>query len=50
MRHLSKKGMKILHSRGKLLGLKALDLEFCEDCVYEKQRKVSFTKGAKAIK
>lgn len=50
MKHLSEKGMKIFHSRGKLPGLKALDLEFCEDYVYGKQNKVSFTKGARAIK
>ena len=34
--HMSEKGMKILHSKGKLEGLKSLDLEFCEDCVFGK--------------
>ena len=42
--HMSEKGMKILHSKGKLEGLKSLDLEFCEDCVFGKQKKVTFSK------
>lgn len=36
MGHMSEKEMKILHSRGKFPGLKALDLKFCEDYVYGK--------------
>ena len=35
--------MKANLSKGKLLGLKSTDLNFCEDCVYRKQRKVSFS-------
>ncbi|XXG79495.1 hypothetical protein AAC387_Pa09g0546 [Persea americana] len=31
-------------ARGKLEGLKSLDLEFCEDCVFGKQKKVTFSK------
>jgi len=31
--HMSEKGMQILHSRILLLGLKHVDLEFCENCV-----------------
>ena len=34
--NMSKKGMKILHSRNVLSCLKHVDLEFCENCVYEK--------------
>lgn len=34
--HKSEKGMKILLSKGKLQGLKLLDLEFCQDYVFEK--------------
>jgi len=32
------------------LGLKSIDLDFCEDCVYEKQRRVSFSKARKTPK
>lgn len=48
--HMSEKGMKILHSKSKLEGLKSLDLEFCEDCVFGKQKKVTFSKVGKPPK
>ena len=34
--HMSKKGMKAMVSKGKLPELNPIDLDFCEDCVYEK--------------
>ena len=34
--HMSEKGMKILHFKNLLPGLKNIDLEFCENCVYGK--------------
>ena len=34
--HMSEKGMKILHTKNLLPGLKNIDLEFCENCVYGK--------------
>ena len=34
--HMSEKGMKILHSRNLLPGLKNIDLDFCENCIYGK--------------
>ena len=34
--HISEKGMQILHSKNLLLGLKNIDLDFCENCVYGK--------------
>ena len=34
--HMSEKGIKILHSKNLLPGLKNIDLEFCENCVYGK--------------
>ena len=40
--HMSEKGMKILHSKNLLLGLKNIDLELCENCVYGKQKRVRF--------
>ncbi|XXG64806.1 hypothetical protein AAC387_Pa05g2660 [Persea americana] len=47
---MSEKGMKILHFKGKLEGLKSLDLEFYEDCVFGKQKKVTFSKGGRPPK
>jgi len=34
--HISEKGMKIIHSRNLLPGLKNVDLDFCENCSYGK--------------
>ena len=42
--------MKAMLSKGKLLGLKSIDLDFCEDCVYGKQKKVNFSKVKKSLK
>jgi len=39
---MSEKGMQILHSRNLMLGLKLVDLKFCENCVYGKQKRVKF--------
>ncbi|XP_022152845.1 uncharacterized protein LOC111020469 [Momordica charantia] len=46
--HMSEKGMKILHSAGKLQGLKAVDHKLCEGCVFGKQKRVSFSKTGAA--
>ena len=40
--HMSEKRMKVMLSKDKEPGLKSVDLDFCEDCVYEKQKRVSF--------
>ena len=48
--HMSEKGMKILHSNGSLPNLKEVDLGFCENCVYGKQRRVNFLKVGKEKK
>jgi hypothetical protein len=37
--HMSEKGMQILHKRNLLPDLKQIDLDFCEHCVYGKQKK-----------
>ena len=37
-------------SKDKLSGLKSIDLDFCEDCVYGKQERVSFSKVRKTPK
>lgn len=34
--HMSKKGMQILKTKGKLSDLKDLDLNFCEHCIFGK--------------
>ena len=40
--HLSEKNLSILHRRELLPGLKKVNLEFCEECIYGKQKAVSF--------
>ena len=40
--HMIEKGMQIVAAYDKLPGLKSVDLDLCEDCVFGKQRKVSF--------
>ena len=47
--HMSEKGMQILHSRN-LLGLKHVDLKFCQNCVYGKQKRVRFLRIGKEKK
>jgi hypothetical protein len=34
--NMSVKGMKVLHSNNFLLGLKCVNMDLCEICVYEK--------------
>ena len=34
--HMSAKGMKVLHSNNVLPGLKCVNMDFCESCVYGK--------------
>ena len=37
--HMSKKGMKMLHSNRKLQGLKEVDHNLCEWCIFGQQKK-----------
>ena len=48
--HMNEKGMNIMLSKDELSGLKSIDLDFCEDCIYEKQRRVNFSKVRKTLK
>jgi len=48
--HMSEKGMQILHSRYLLPGLNHVDLKFCENCVYGKQKRVRFLRVGKEKK
>ena len=48
--NMSEKGMKVLHSKKVLPSLKCVNMDFCENCVYEKQKRVSFVKTGKEKK
>jgi hypothetical protein len=48
--HMSEKGMQILHKRNFLPDLKQIDLDFCEHCVYGKQKRVRFLRVGKEKK
>jgi hypothetical protein len=47
---MSEKGMHILHKRNLLPDLKQIDLDFCEHCVYGKQKRVIFLRFGKEKK
>ena len=40
--HMSEKGMKIMHSKGKLPCLQSMEIDMCEDCRLGKQKRVGF--------
>ncbi|KAK3009692.1 hypothetical protein RJ639_014544 [Escallonia herrerae] len=48
--HLNESGMKILHSKNALPGMKNIQLDFCEGCVYGKHKRVSFRRDGKEKK
>ncbi|MBE2321325.1 DDE-type integrase/transposase/recombinase, partial [Solirubrobacter sp. CPCC 204708] len=48
--HMSEKGMKVLLSKGKLPGLKSVEFDLCESCIFGKQKKVSFLKSGRVPK
>ena len=48
--HMSEKGMKIFHSRNLLSGLKNIDLDLCENCIYRKQKRDRFLRVGKEKK
>ena len=48
--HMSEKGMKIMHSKGKLPGLQSVEIDMCEDCILGKQKRVSFQNGGRPPK
>ena len=47
---MSEKGMDIFQSRNLLPGLKNVDLDFCENCIYGKQKRVRFLRVGKEKK
>src|SRR3984885_9676816 len=50
--HIGEKGLRILHGKGMVEGMSnsSLDFDFCENCVYGKQNRVSFPSGGKRTK
>ena len=42
--------MKVPLSKGKLSGLKLVDIDLCEDCIFGKQKRVSFSKDGRELK
>ena len=48
--HMSEKGMQVFHSIKLLSDLKQVSLEFCENCVYGKQKSVIFIRIGKQTK
>lgn len=36
--HMSEKGMKALMFKGKLSGIKSMDIDLCEDCIFGKHK------------
>jgi len=50
--NIGEKGLRILHGKGMVEGMnnRSLDFDFCENCVYGKQNRVSFPYGGKRTK
>ena len=48
--HMSEKGIKMLLSKGKLLELKSIDFDMCENCILGKQKNMSFLKTSRTLK
>ena len=42
--YMSEKGMKMLLSKGKLLELKSINFDMCENCILGKQKRVNLSK------
>lgn len=45
--HMSEKGLRVMHSKGKLAGLRSVNIDMCEDCILGKQKRVSFQKSGR---
>src|ERR1700733_1146620 len=46
--HIGEKDLRILHGKG--MSNSSMDFDFCENCVYGKQNRVSFPSGGKREK
>ena len=47
---MSSKRLKIMHSNGKLLGLKLVHINLCKSCIFGKQRRDRFKKVGRTPK
>jgi hypothetical protein len=50
LKHISEKGIQILHKRNLLLDLKKVDRDFCENYAYGKHKRVIFLRVKKEKK
>jgi hypothetical protein len=48
--HMSEKGLKVMHSLGKLPKLQSVNIDFCENCIFGKQKRVSFKTGGRTLR
>ena len=50
--HIGEKGLRILHGKGmvEVMSNSSLEIDFCENCIYGKQNRVSFPSGGKRAK
>lgn len=48
--HISEKALEELHKQGLLEGIDYEKLDFCEHCLYGKQKRVKFTTSAHTTK
>ena len=48
--HMSEKGMKVMHSKGKLPSLRSIENDICEDCIIGKQKRVTFQTSGRTPK
>lgn len=48
--HINEKGLKVMQSNGKILDLKSMDIDMCENYILEKQKIVSFKRVDKTQK
>jgi hypothetical protein len=47
---MSDKGMKLMHSKGKLPDLQSVGIDICEGCILGKQKRVSFKRVGRTPK
>ena len=48
--HMSEKGMKVMHSKGKLPSLWSIEIDICEDYILGKHKRVSFQTSGRTPK
>jgi hypothetical protein len=48
--YISKKGLKVMHLLGKLPKLKSINIDFCKNCIFSKQKWVSFKTSGRTLR